>query len=201
MVQTLQGQWGVLIPQGKLRRGYILPRLHRKQGAGRLTGPPLDPAPEILRGWVSQSSGAWTRAGPCSVQTGLREQKRHKKSLSSLAPLAGGKVREVFLSILWPHSSSSDHLPPALLPAGAPFPRVTGIPAGTLWPPTVPWALTFLQVLARQGRLSPSALCTILTLDVEVLVGIPPDEWVGCVVVHRDTGPVLQVLHAWEEVG
>lgn len=60
-------------------------------------------------------------------------------------------------------------------------------------------ALTFLQVLAGQGWLSPGPLCTLLTLDVEVLVGVPPDQWVRCVVVHRNTGPILQVLHAWKE--
>lgn len=69
---------------------------------------------------------------------------------------------------------------------------------GTVWPPTTPCTLTFLQVLAR---LSPGTLCAVLTLDVEVLIGVPPDEWVGCVVVHGNAGPILQVLHAWEKVG
>lgn len=36
----------------------------------------------------------------------------------------------------------------------------------------------------------------ILTMPIEVVIGIPSDEGVRSVIVYRYTGPVLQVLHA-----
>lgn len=49
------------------------------------------------------------------------------------------------------------------------------------------------------GSHGSPTLHAILTMSIEVVVGIPADEGVRGVIVYRDTGPILQVFHACGE--
>lgn len=46
--------------------------------------------------------------------------------------------------------------------------------------------------------LVPPTLHAIILMPIEVVIGIPADEGVGGVIVHRHARPVLQVFHALE---
>lgn len=46
--------------------------------------------------------------------------------------------------------------------------------------------------------LVPPTLHAIILMPIEVVIGVPADEGVGGVIVHRHAWPVLQVFHALE---